>query len=218
MKNKTDITIVLDRSGSMDSVKSDTIGGFNSFLTSQQKSETEAALSLVQFDDQYETLYIDKDIQKADKLTEDTFQPRGMTALFDAIGRTINSVGQRLAALTENERPDKVLMVILTDGLENASTEYSAAKISEMIKHQRDNYKWEFMFIGANQDAVLSAQQIGIAAAASITYAANAEGTNLAFARMSEKINDYRASNAPQALAFNDEDRAEQYRAGAKKS
>lgn len=218
MKNKTDITIVLDRSGSMDSVKSDTIGGFNSFLTSQQKSETEAALSLVQFDDQYETLYLDKDIQKADKLTEDTFQPRGMTALFDAIGRTINSVGQRLAALTENERPDKVLMVILTDGLENASTEFSAAKISEMIKHQRDNYKWEFMFIGANQDAVLSAQQIGIAAAASITYAANAEGTNLAFARMSEKISDYRVSSAPAALAFNDEDRAEQYRAGAKKS
>lgn len=218
MKNKTDITIILDRSGSMDSVKSDTIGGFNSFLSSQQKNETEAALSLVQFDDQYETLYIDKDIRQADKLTDQTFEPRGMTALFDAIGRTINSVGQRLANLNESERPDKVLLVIMTDGLENASKEFSAERISEMIKHQRNNYSWEFMFIGANQDAVLSAQQIGIATAASITYAANSEGTNLAFAQMSEKINNYRVSSAPAALAFNDEDRDEQYKAGAKKS
>lgn len=218
MKNKTDITIILDRSGSMDSVKSDTIGGFNSFLNSQQQNETEAALSLVQFDDQYETLYIDKDIRQADKLTDQTFKPRGMTALFDAIGRTINSVGQRLANLNESERPDKVLLVIMTDGLENASKEFSAERISEMIKHQRNNYSWEFMFIGANQDAVLSAQQIGIATAASITYAANAEGTNLAFAQMAKKINDYRVSSAPAALAFDDEDRDEQYKAGAKKS
>lgn len=218
MKNKTDITIILDRSGSMDSVKSDTIGGFNSFLSSQQQNETEAALSLVQFDDQYETLYIDKNINQADKLTDQTFEPRGMTALFDAIGRTINSVGQRLANLDELQRPDKVLLVIMTDGLENASKEFSAEKISEMIKHQRNNYKWEFMFIGANQDAVLSAQQIGIATAASITYAANAEGTNLAFAQMAKKISDYRVSSAPAALAFNDEDREEQYKAGAKKS
>lgn len=218
MKNKTDITIVLDRSGSMESVKSDTIGGFNNFLSSQQQNETEAAISLVQFDDQYETLYIDKDIRQADKLTERTFEPRGMTALFDAVGRTINSVGQRLANLDEAERPDKVLMVIMTDGLENASKEFSAEKISDMIKHQRNNYNWEFMFIGANQDAVLSAKQIGIATAASITYAANAEGTNLAFAQMASKINAYRSSSAPSALAFNDEDREEQYKAGAKKS
>lgn len=218
MKNKTDITIILDRSGSMDSVKSDTIGGFNSFLTSQQQNETEAALSLVQFDDQYETLYIDKDIRQADRLAENTFQPRGMTALFDAVGRTINSVGQRLAATAENERPDKVLMVIMTDGFENASKEFSAGKVGEMIKHQRDVYGWEFMFIGANQDAVLSAQQIGISTAASITYAANAAGTNLAFAQMASKINAYRSSSAPSSLAFNDEDREEQYKAGAKKS
>lgn len=218
MKNKTDITIVLDRSGSMDSVKSDTIGGFNSFLSSQQQNATEAALSLVQFDDQYETLYIDKDIQEADKLSDATFEPRGSTALFDAVGRTINAVGQRLAALIETERPDKVLMVIMTDGFENASKEFSAEKVSEMIRHQRDNYSWEFMFIGANQDAVLSAKQIGIATAASITYAANAEGTNLAFAQMASKINAYRSSSAPAALEFNDEDREEQYKAGAKKS
>lgn len=105
MKNKTDITIILDRSGSMGSVKDDTIGGFNNFLEEQRRVEGEASLSLVQFDDQYEVVYMDKDINSADKLTEATFQPRGMTALFDAVGRTINSTGQRLAGLSEQERP-----------------------------------------------------------------------------------------------------------------
>lgn len=217
MKNKTDITIILDRSGSMDSVKNDTIGGFNSFLSEQQKVEGEAVLSLVQFDDQYDTVYLDKDIKLADKLTDATFQPRGMTALLDAIGRTINSVGQRLAALPEAERPDKVLLVIMTDGFENSSREFNAAKVGEMIKHQRDNYKWEFMFIGANQDAVLSAQEIGIPAAAALTYAANEEGTRAVYSMMAKKVGNYRMSNDAVALQFNEEDRAEQKKAGAKK-
>lgn len=214
MKNKTDITIVLDRSGSMESVKSDTIGGFNSFLKSQQENETEASLSLVQFDDQYETLYIDKDIRQAEKLSERSFEPRGMTALFDAIGRTINSVGERLAALSE-ERPDKVLMVIMTDGLENSSKEFSAATVSKMINRQRNVYSWEFMFIGANQDAVLSAKEIGIAPAASITYAANSVGTNLVFEQMAMKIDNYRRSGSSSDLEFNEEDRQSQREAGA---
>jgi hypothetical protein len=217
MKNKTDITIILDRSGSMESVKQDTIGGFNSFLSEQQKVEGEASLSLVQFDDQYEVVYEDKNINSADRLTERTFQPRGSTALFDAIGRTVNAVGRRLAALPEKERPDKVLFVIMTDGFENASREFNAAKISEMINHQRNVYKWEFMFIGANQDAVLSAQEIGIPAAASLTYAANEEGTQIAYSLMASKIKNYRVSNDAEALNFNEEDRERQRKAGAKK-
>lgn len=217
MKNKTDITIILDRSGSMESVKDDTIGGFNSFLSSQQNTGTEASISLVQFDDQYETLYLDKDINSAENLTQMTFQPRGSTALFDAIGRTINSVGNRLASLSETERPDKVLMVIVTDGFENASTEFTSQKVSEMISHQRNVYKWEFMFIGANQDAVLSAKEIGIPMAAAITYAPNAQGTQLAFGMMAEKIQNYRAYGDAQALEIKEEDREEQYKAGAKK-
>jgi uncharacterized protein YegL len=218
MKNKTDITIILDRSGSMESVKQDTIGGFNSFLGEQQKVEGEASLSLVQFDDQYEIVYENKDINSADKLTEATFQPRGSTALFDAIGRTINAVGRRLAATAEEERPDKVLLVIMTDGFENASNEFTASKINEMINHQRNVYSWEFMFIGANQDAVLSAKEIGIPAAASLTYAANSEGTEVAFSMIAGKIKDYRASSNAGALNFNDEDRERQNKAGAKKS
>lgn len=217
MKNKTDITIILDRSGSMDSVKDDTIGGFNSFLGEQQKVEGEAVLSLVQFDDQYEVVYLDKDIHSAAKLTEATFQPRGMTALFDAVGRTINSVGNRLASTAEAERPDKVLFVIMTDGFENASHEFSASEISEMINHQRNIYKWEFMFIGANQDAVLSAREIGIPAAAALTYAGNAEGTQIAYSMMASKVKNYRISNNAEALNFSDEDRERQIKAGAKK-
>jgi len=215
MKNKTDITIILDRSGSMGSVKDDTIGGFNNFLEEQQKVEGEASLSLVQFDDQYEVVYMDKDINSADKLTEATFQPRGMTALFDAVGRTINSTGQRLAGLSEVERPNKVVFIILTDGFENASKEFRASKISEMINHQRNNYNWEFMFIGANQDAVLSAKEIGIPASAALTYAANAEGTEILYSRVARKVANYRESENAAALQFNDEDREEQRKAGA---
>jgi hypothetical protein len=216
MKNKTDITIILDRSGSMESVKQDTIGGFNSFLSEQQKVAGEASLSLVQFDDQYEVVYEDKDINAANRLTEATFQPRGSTALFDAVGRTINSIGRRLAALSEEERPDKVLLVIMTDGFENASQEFTAAKISEMINHQHSVYSWEFMFIGANQDAVLSAREIGIPAAASLTYAANSEGMQAAYSMVAEKISNYRLSSNKEALEFNEEDRERQRKAGAK--
>lgn len=216
MKNKTDITIILDRSGSMASVKDDTIGGFNNFLSEQQKIEGEAVLSLVQFDDQFETVYSGKDINAADKLTDATFQPRGMTALFDAVGRTINSVGQRLAATSEAERPDKVLFVIMTDGFENSSREFNAARIGEMISHQRDVYKWQFMFIGANQDAVLSAQEIGIPAAAALTYAANEAGTRAAYSMMAKKIGAFRVSSNVAALQIEDADREEQRKAGAK--
>jgi hypothetical protein len=217
MKNKTDITIILDRSGSMESVKADTIGGFNNFLSEQQKVDGAASLSLVQFDDQYEVVYEDKDIRSAARLTERTFQPRGSTALFDAVGRTINAVGQRLAALPEAERPDSVLLVIMTDGFENASREFTAAQVGEMINHQRGVYKWEFMFIGANQDAVLSAREIGIHADAALTYAANPEGTEIAYSLISDKVRNYRVSKNADALRFNEDDRERQNRAGAKK-
>jgi uncharacterized protein YegL len=217
MKNKTDITIILDRSGSMESVKSDTIGGFNSFLSEQQKITGEASISLVQFDDKYETVYIDKDINSADKLTEETFQPRGMTALYDAVGRTINAVGQRLAETDENERPDKVVFVILTDGFENASKEFSAVKINQMISHQKEVYSWDFIFIGANQDAVLSAKAIGISANAALTYAANSEGTEAAFGSIAQKVGAYRQSSVKASLNFDDEDRAKQDKAMKKK-
>ncbi|MEZ5428194.1 MAG: VWA domain-containing protein [Pyrinomonadaceae bacterium] len=213
MKNKTDITIILDRSGSMDAIKTDTIGGFNSFLREQQKVSDEAVLSLVQFDDQYETVYSDKDIQAAEPLNDETFQPRGTTALYDAIGRTINTTGQRLAALPEGERPNQVIFVIFTDGYENASREFDAKQIGEMIRHQKEVYSWEFLFIGANQDAILSAEQIGIASNKALTFAANAGGTRNAMKMVAEKIQFSRLAPQDFALEFNEEDREAQRKA-----
>jgi hypothetical protein len=170
----------------------------------------------VQFDDQYEVVYQDRDIKSADRLTEATFRPRGSTALFDAVGRTINTVGQRLAALPEESRPDKVLLVVMTDGFENASREFDAARVGEMIGHQRNVYKWEFMFIGANQDAVMSAKDIGIPASAALTYAANEEGTGIAYSLLASKIKNYRVSNNASALEFNEDDRQRQLEAEKK--
>ena len=216
MKNKTDITIILDRSGSMASVQDDTVGGFNSFLSKQQKDTGEAALSLVQFDDQYEIVYADKNLQNADKLSDRTFQPRGSTALYDAIGRTIHTTGQRLANLPESERPDKVVMMILTDGFENSSRQFSAAQISELIRHQRNVYSWDFVFIGANQDAVLSARALGIDDKAALTYAHNAQGTVEAFASVSRKLSGHRIEKKLDSLYFDDDDRAAQDAAKSK--
>ena len=140
-QNLCDITIVLDRSGSMSSVQADTIGGFNTFIKEQRKLPGECNVSLVQFDDQYEPQYAGKPVGDAPFLDEKTFQPRGMTALLDAIGRTINETGKRLGAMDDDDRPSKVLFVILTDGGENSSKEFTRAKVFEMISHQKTAYQ-----------------------------------------------------------------------------
>ncbi len=213
-ENYTDINIVLDRSGSMESVKSDTIGGFNSFLSQQKSVDGEATITLVQFDDIYETVYKAVPLSDAKSLNNDTFVPRGMTALLDAIGRTILEAGNRLASLNEDQRPDKVIFVILTDGQENSSREYDKHRINEMIQHQRDVYKWEFIFLGANQDAISTADSMGIAQANALTYAANAVGTQKAFDAVARNIVAYRQNIAPSA-SFSDDDREEQKQSGA---
>lgn len=213
--SKTDITIILDRSGSMGSVRNDTVGGFNSFLDDQKKVEGEAVLSLVQFDHEYSVVYPSTDIQKAPHLDDSTFQPRGTTALYDAIGRTINAVGDRLSGTSEAERPDHVLLVILTDGFENASREFDAKKVGELISHQSDVYQWQFVFLGANQDAILSAQQINIPRAASMTYAPTPDGVRSMYASASMSIGRMRAGRS-KGVAFTDEDRKKQRKAGAR--
>jgi len=212
--NYTDINIVLDRSGSMENVKSDTIGGFNSFLSQQKAVDGEATITLVQFDDVYETVYKAVPLNEANPLNNDTFVPRGMTALLDAIGRTIVETGRRLASMNEDQRPDKVVFVILTDGLENASREHDKHRINEMIQHQRDVYKWEFVFLGANQDAIATADSMGISQANALTYAANAVGTQLAFDAVARNVMAYRQNIAPSA-SFSEEDREEQKKSGA---
>ena len=214
-QNYTHISVVLDRSGSMASVVDDTIGGFNSFLEEQKKVEGLGTLTLVQFDNVYEVVNNFIDLKQIRPLTRETFQPRGSTALLDAIGRTINETGRRLGELAERERPDKVVFVILTDGEENSSREFNNQQINDSITHQRDVYKWEFVFLGANQDAISTASQMGISTQNAMTYAANSAGTQAAFSAVSRNLAGYRMNAAPSS-AFAAEDYEAQKKAGVK--
>lgn len=199
-KDHTDIIMVLDRSGSMDAVRTDTIGGVNRFIDDQQKVPGEARFTLVQFDDKYEPLLNAVPIKDAKPLTEATYVPRGSTALYGAIGRTVEDAGRRLAAMPESERPEKVVCVIVTDGQENNSQHnewsrmFDAAKIKSMIETQQNAYKWQFVFIGANQDAILAAQGIGIDTSNAINYTANKVGTEKLYASASSNLRAFRTS------------------------
>lgn len=210
----TDITIVLDRSGSMESVANDTIGGFNRFLEDQKKAPGTASITLHQFDNEFLTVIKAQDVRTAPALTTQTFVPRGSTALLDAIGRAIIDTGARMQSVSEHERAGKVVFVIITDGYENSSHEFNHAKVSEMITHQREKYSWEFVFLGANQDAIAAGSSLGVAAANSMTYAANAVGTQSAFSSTSSNLRMMRSGAAP-SMAYSDEDRDEQKKAGA---
>ena len=208
----SDITLVLDRSGSMEAVRNDTIGGFNAFLKDQQSAGVgEATVSLIQFDDIIESVYRAIPLADARPLTVQTFVPRGSTALLDAVGQTIEETGARLAGLPEAERPDKVIFVIVTDGQENASRKYSMAQIGEMISHQRDSYQWEFVFLGANQDAIATAAHIGVPQAAALTYAHDGLGVMDAMETVSENVRAMRSKAQP-GFAIKDADRAKQKR------
>ena len=186
----TDITVVLDRSGSMASVADDTRGGFDTFVADQKKAPGEAVLTLVQFDDTYEFVYNARPIRDIGKLE---FVPRGSTALLDAIGRAINETGDRLRKMRESDRPGKVVFVIITDGQENASHEFTKAKVNDMISHQRNQYKWEFVFLGANQDAIQEASAIGISGLNAMTYSHNAGGVKAAFTATSSNLTSMRS-------------------------
>ena len=201
--NFTRIAIVLDRSGSMESCKESTVAGFNEFIRTQREIPGEATVKLVQFDDQYETVF-DKPLKECPELTQNTFVPRGSTALLDAQGRTIVELGQELAALPEQERPSKVIVVTLTDGLENASKQYNLDKIGEMIREQRDKYNWDFVFLGANQDAVATAAAMSIPLPSAMSYSTSKAGVAATMAAVSHYVGAARKGNA---AAFSAEDR-----------
>jgi hypothetical protein len=148
------------------------IDGFNQFLTDQQNIEGLAKLTLVLFDDEYLVRVSSVLVQEVVPLTDDTYQPRGCTALLDALGQTIDNLGDRLAGLAEKDRPGQVIVAILTDGLENASQRFTWKEIAAKIKHQTDIYKWTFLFLGANQDAIATAANLSIAANNASNYAA----------------------------------------------
>ena len=201
--NFTRIAIVLDRSGSMESCKESTVAGFNEFIRAQKEIPGEATVKLVQFDDQYETVF-DKPLKECPELTQNTFVPRGSTALLDAQGRTIVELGQELAALPESERPSKVIVVTLTDGLENASKEYNLDKIGAMIREQRDKYNWDFVFLGANQDAIATAAAMSIPLPSAMSYSTSKAGIAATMAAVSHYVG---AARKGKAAAFSAEDR-----------
>jgi uncharacterized protein YegL len=155
----TDITLVVDRSGSMQEIRTDAEGGVNAFIENQAKESGQAYLTLVQFDTEYEFLHKGAPIDQVPKYT---LTPRGATALLDAIGRAINETGERLSKVDEADRPGLVVFVVMTDGLENSSHEFSKSRIREMIQHQQEKYGWQFTFLGADQDAFAEADALGI--------------------------------------------------------
>ena len=190
----TEIAVVLDRSGSMKSMAIEAVGGMNAFLESQQKLPGEAKLTLVLFDHEYIVAHSRRPIKEVPPLDDHTYVPRGSTALLDAIGRTINTIGERLDKTPYAERPGKVIVAILTDGLENASQEFKPKQIRSMIEHQREKYSWEFIYLGANQDAIEVGETIGIASGCAVTFNETPEGASEAFAAVNHTIGAYRAS------------------------
>lgn len=190
------IIVVLDRSGSMESVKSATIEGFNALLFAQKKLDQPAKFTLVQFDDQYETVYQNVDIREARGLTEETFVPRGGTALLDAVGKTI----------VANKKDMDVLFVIVTDGHENQSREYNINQINDLISHYR-KMGWEFTFIGANQDAISTACKLGISQQSALTYSGTGKTTSAAFNAVSRQLHTNRVSG--QSINYSASDRHE---------
>jgi uncharacterized protein YegL len=204
--NYTHIVLVLDRSGSMSTVKDDAIGGFNQFLEEQQSFPGKATMTLVQFDNEYDIIYDFVPIQHIAKRTEKNFVPRGMTRLLDAVGMTIEGVGQHLRNLPENQRPSKVLFAILTDGHENDSRKYSRGQVFEMIKHQESKYQWQFAYLSSDMNAVLDAQSYGIPMASTYHFAANS-GVEMkrAFTNLSASLTSFRSGNDTFVMT-NDED------------
>lgn len=189
---KVEIVCIVDRSGSMSNIKTDAIGGFNQFLAAQQALPGEANFTLVLFDDRYETPQNAIDLKAAEPMTDATFVPRGGTALFDAVGRTIDALGQRFTL--SDVKPEKVIVAILTDGEENSSREYTQSRISGMIRHQESKYGWEFIFLAANQDAFAAGAQLGIKLQNTANFAATGQGVRDAYAATSCLVGNYRNS------------------------
>lgn len=178
-ENLTEIVFILDRSGSMSGLESDTIGGFNSMIAKQQKEEGEAIVSTVLFDDETDVIHDRVAIGDVKKLTEEDYYVRGCTALLDAVGGAIHHIGNVHKYAREEDRPAKTLFVITTDGLENASRHYSFKDVKRLIKRQQEKYNWEFIFLGANIDAIEVADELGISKDRAANYNCDELGTAL---------------------------------------
>jgi hypothetical protein len=203
----TDITLVVDRSGSMAQIKEDAEGGVNTFVTEQATAPGEVLLTLLQFDTEYEFVHRGIPIQSVPKFK---LVPRGMTALLDAVGRAINETGERLANMAEQDRPGLVIMVVVTDGLENSSKEFNKAQIKEMIELQQNQYSWHITFLGADQDAFSEAGGLGIHAAGAANFSRRKVGAAWAgTARKVLRMRSQRSAGETVRNEFTEEERKE---------
>ncbi|MCM1525272.1 MAG: VWA domain-containing protein [Ruminococcus sp.] len=191
-KNLTELVFILDKSGSMSGLERDTIGGYNSVLEKQRSEDGECVITTVLFDNYYELLHDRIDIRAVKPITEEEYFVGGTTALLDAIGKTVRKIETAQKNTAEEYRAEKVMFVIITDGEENASRRYSAPQVKEMIQRQKEDYGWEFIFLGANIDAVETAGRFGIDADRAVDYVPDSEGTELNFCVMNEAVSAFR--------------------------
>lgn len=187
-KNLTEIVFILDRSGSMSGLESDTIGGYNSLIKKQKEEDGEALVSTVLFDDRQEVLHDRVNIQKIQPITEKEYFVRGCTALLDAVGGAIHHIGNVHKYAREEDRPEKTLFIITTDGMENSSRRYSYKEVKRMVEHQKEKYGWEFLFLGANIDAAAEAERFGISRDRATDYHADCEGTAVNYRALSKAV------------------------------
>ena len=203
-KGLTEIVFILDRSGSMGGLEKDTIGGYNSMIAKQKNEEGEALISTVLFDNETEVLHDRVPLSKIEPITEKEYFVRGSTALLDAVGGAIHHIGNVHKYAREEDVPEKTLFIITTDGMENSSREYSYAKVKKMVERQKEKYNWEFIFLGANIDAVSVANQFGVDRSRAVRYECDSAGTALNYKVMSKMVSCARAcgSSAEMAAAF----------------
>ena len=187
-KGLTELVFILDRSGSMSGLEQDTIGGYNSLLKNQKEEPGEATITTVLFDDHYELLHDRINLKGVSPITSKEYFVRGSTALLDAIGRTVDKISNAQNHTSKDEQAEKVMFVITTDGMENASREYNYDKIKTMIEQQKKNHGWEFLFIGANIDAVETASKFGISPDRAANYHADEKGTAVMYEAISKTV------------------------------
>ena len=201
-KGLTELVMILDRSGSMGGLEADTIGGFNGMIEKQKREDGEAYVSVVLFDDVSEVIYDRVDIHKVEPMTDRQYYVRGCTALLDAVGRAIHHIGIVHRYARTEDVPEKTLFIITTDGMENASREYSYERVRRMIEKQKEKYGWEFIFLGANIDAAREARRFGIHRSRAVRYENDCIGTRINYSVMSDVVSRARSAESVDELSM----------------